>query len=594
MMKKLLALILAFLMASSVSFATANSESLLCCVVPDEEQNYLAPSANYGFDSSVNVSALKAYLASCFDNYITMIDISSFNIRRSNANISALTCLIRDEMVEYFNVNIVSFWGYTNGACSAVEVEYSYTPAEYAQKRAAWDATVSEILSGIMGNDSLSDVEKALLIHDRVVLICEYDYQNYLNGTIPSESYTPLGVFINRKAVCQGYAEAYMYLLGKVGIYSYLCSSDDLNHAWNIVYVDNAYYHVDLTWDDPVWDVSGRVYHNNFLRSSAAFAESHEANDYDTTPTSTKYDNYFWQDSEASFALVGDDIYYIDSENRTLNQYGKGTLCSITGRWSAEADYGPGYTWTGNYFRLATNGEDLFYSTNDAIYKFDLGTKTSEKIFAPTHSFGNIFSIFGFVLTDNTIKCELFTSPSFISNTKANYTITAPLTVPPTPTITPIPQPTPTDTPTPTATPTPEPTPTVYGISGAITVHSSADKSVTIRLLDSNGAELASSTTDKGSYMFFAANGTYTIEVSKEKHITATYTVTIADENVTQNVELFLTGDIDQSGTSNITDVLFLLKDVSSGTPSNAICDVDGNGTVEIIDVLLLLKIVSQ
>ena len=38
--------------------------------------------------------------------------------------------------------------------------------------------------------------------------------------------------------------------LEKLGVNNYRVSSD--NHIWNAVEVDGKWYHLDLTWDDPV------------------------------------------------------------------------------------------------------------------------------------------------------------------------------------------------------------------------------------------------------------------------------------------------------------------------------------------------------
>ena len=53
---------------------------------------------------------------------------------------------------------------------------------------------------GIKNNNNLSDVEKALLLHDRLAVLCEYDY----NST--ADQHNMYGVFVNQTAVCQGYA----------------------------------------------------------------------------------------------------------------------------------------------------------------------------------------------------------------------------------------------------------------------------------------------------------------------------------------------------------------------------------------------------
>ena len=72
----------------------------------------------------------------------------------------------------------------------------------------------------------MSDLEKAIVLHDYLAVNCEYDYENYLANKIPDASYTAYGVLVNRTAVCQGYALAYKYLLNQTGIDCYMVSSE--------------------------------------------------------------------------------------------------------------------------------------------------------------------------------------------------------------------------------------------------------------------------------------------------------------------------------------------------------------------------------
>lgn len=126
-----------------------------------------------------------------------------------------------------------------------------------------------------------SQLEAALLLHDWLVRECDYAYQEYLNHALPKSAYNAYGALVNGRAVCNGYALAYSYLLSKVGIDSYVLGSDVMNHAWNLLCINGIWYHADLTSDDPVFtgkktyldfyndDYSdeGFVYHKYFLKS---------------------------------------------------------------------------------------------------------------------------------------------------------------------------------------------------------------------------------------------------------------------------------------------------------------------------------------
>ena len=65
------------------------------------------------------------------------------------------------------------------------------------------------------------------------------------------------GVFLKRKAVCQGIAMAYRCLCIKIGIESIVVRGNSLKpgdtnyerYAWNIIKVGESSIHVDITWD---------------------------------------------------------------------------------------------------------------------------------------------------------------------------------------------------------------------------------------------------------------------------------------------------------------------------------------------------------
>ena len=102
------------------------------------------------------------------------------------------------------------------------------------------------------------------------------------------------GAIVNGLAVCSGYARAYGDLLSRVGIesefvYGYVGkASMETAHAWNRVTIDGKKYHVDVTFDDPVPDVKGRIMHTYFLVSDAGIKD-HIG--YNLHCTDTKYDD---------------------------------------------------------------------------------------------------------------------------------------------------------------------------------------------------------------------------------------------------------------------------------------------------------------
>lgn len=135
---------------------------------------------------------------------------------------------------------------------------------------------INEIIAEVI-KDKMTDYEKELAIHNYLVLNYKYDYDNYIKGTLPDQSYTPYGLLINGTGVCQAYAEAAKLLLNKVGIDCEIVTgtANGGDHAWNIVKINNEYYMLDITWDDPAPDKKGEVRYNYFNVSADQLSQDH-------------------------------------------------------------------------------------------------------------------------------------------------------------------------------------------------------------------------------------------------------------------------------------------------------------------------------
>lgn len=383
-----------------------------------------------------NIDEFQQYILDCIltdesnltsDNGRGYIDISEYNIPYSSSNIQQLANLIFDESPELFRIKGISVSYYSTGSLLAIKPTYHFsTPEEFRQHYDKFIEVSGKMITGVKDNPALSDVEKALILHDRLALNCVYNSEN---PDTPS-AHTIYGVFCLGTAVCQGYAYAYDYLLEQVGIEAQYCSSNSLNHAWNIVYIDNTPYHVDVTWDDPTRDIAGRVSHENFLRSTQGIKDTgHSATDFFSFPTDTTYDNYYWQNINTAFQLIGEDIYYLDTktdEINLLNDISSGdstTLKTIPHTiWTSASG---GY-WSGSFSKFSSDNHNLYYNTRDTVYRYNPETDTEEIVFKPDlESYGNAYWIYGMNYSDCKINCEVYNSPNFSADVKKSYTVTA-------------------------------------------------------------------------------------------------------------------------------------------------------------------------
>lgn len=91
------------------------------------------------------------------------------------------------------------------------------------------------------------------------------------NWEYSTRARTAYSALVRRKAVCEGYAMAYRLLLNAVGIVSDVSIDRSGKHIWNYVRIHGRWYHVDVTWDDPVYagpvQCRRRISHRHFLMS---------------------------------------------------------------------------------------------------------------------------------------------------------------------------------------------------------------------------------------------------------------------------------------------------------------------------------------
>ena len=268
------------------------------------------------------------------------LNIASYKIPYSENNFNALYYFLDDNLKNYFYAWF-SYRYYVGGNFYLVQIHYSLTE----QKVNKIEDAANEMLEDIIDNDNLTDVEKALLVHDRLGVSTFYD-TGYFNDNIDSESYSIYGALVKHWAVCQGFADTYTYLMNKVGIETYTISSSILNHAWNVVFIGGKPYYVDVTWDKPTYILDGYIGHRNFLRSADGIVETGHIGkngeiDYKTsyngkTINTTTYDKYYWQDSCAEFQVIDNTLYYINNTEGTLNRADNNhtVLYTIPDTWS--------------------------------------------------------------------------------------------------------------------------------------------------------------------------------------------------------------------------------------------------------------------
>ena len=230
-----------------------------------------------------------------------------------------------------------------------------------------------KLLEGINGNSRLTDVEKALLVHDRLAAWTDYDYYTYKKtDKYDEDSYNKYGALLKHKAVCGGYTDAYSYLMNKIGIETSYINSPKMDHGWNVVVINNKPYYVDVTWDACH---KGIISHKNFLLSCDGMIKTgHTAGDYPTTYkgvpiNDTKYEKYYWQNSYSEFLLgeygLENKIYYFDHVTGELKIANKNhsVIYSVPSDELVQYD--------DNFSHLCRTNDKMLFSYADKVYQID-------------------------------------------------------------------------------------------------------------------------------------------------------------------------------------------------------------------------------
>lgn len=131
-----------------------------------------------------------------------------------------------------------------------ITISRAYTDEEIKEINNIVDKVISEKIT-----NNTPATEKIRIIHDYIIDNAQYDKLKYENKDDDTyKSNTAYGVLVEGYGTCNGYTDAMAIFLNKMNIINYKISNDE--HIWNFVYLNGKWYHLDLTWDDPISDLN--------------------------------------------------------------------------------------------------------------------------------------------------------------------------------------------------------------------------------------------------------------------------------------------------------------------------------------------------
>lgn len=209
-----------------------------------KNRNDLINSIYYAINSGTDY--IERYIDSDYTNYINDINtLTAYNGAEFKKVISTLNNFVHP----YNSSNNVKI-SYGGDYKIGITINRAYTQDEINEINNKVDKILNENV-----NNNMPPKEKIRAIHDYIIDHTECDKLKYENKNDDTyKSNTAYGVLIEGYGTCNGYADAMEIFLDKMNIINYKISNEE--HIWNLVYLDGKWYHLDLTWDDPISDIN--------------------------------------------------------------------------------------------------------------------------------------------------------------------------------------------------------------------------------------------------------------------------------------------------------------------------------------------------
>ena len=201
---------------------------------------------------------------------------------------------------------------YTKGGEYYYTITYKVDYYLTANEELTLDTKITAILNSL-NLTGKTDLEKLAAVYAYVCENVTYD-ENAAN------CFTAYGALVDGKAVCEGYALAMMRLLNGANVEAdvVLGTSSDVNHMWNVVYIDGEYFLMDATWDSE----SEEKCYAYFLKGSDDFANHTPSEGYTVTLSDDDHQDAYVLSHSFATAWSHDDVnhWYVCANCDAVNE----------------------------------------------------------------------------------------------------------------------------------------------------------------------------------------------------------------------------------------------------------------------------------
>ena len=218
---------------------------------PTEPKPIEPKDTGYNYDALKDPALQKLY-GMIHENVNYKIPIDEFNIEKSIPEKDirlTLNSYMYDHPEVFWLDTTFSYFNHSKGTTS-IWLTYTMDIMDVEDARARFDKELEKALSKAPKNTSAYELEK--FAYDYIIDNCEYDHTAAEAQEELVNEDNAYGVFVDKEAVCSGYARAFQLLCKELGVdcVSIFGESEGEGHQWNCVKLDEDWYQVDVTWGD--------------------------------------------------------------------------------------------------------------------------------------------------------------------------------------------------------------------------------------------------------------------------------------------------------------------------------------------------------
>lgn len=328
---------------------------------------------NVAAAEAADLAGAKSAIIQAYRNYQTQVDVSGYRLynNRDAESVSQIMTEVVNQTpgLFYTGMQFSKYVVMETTQIKAIKLEYaksfskkdgSVNISKIHKVQGEIQAQVKKVMKCV--KPGMSSLEKALVLHDYLI-----QNTQYLEDESKEYRYSEWGVFVKGKANCQGYSLAYGILMQEAGIPVRYVVSEKMLHMWNQIKIGGKWYHVDVTWDDPLdtrlkKDQYGLVLHDRFLCSTGKMKEKGYYGFQAKPAKSAKYDNKFWTE-------INSEIYY--RNGKWMYQ----TSRRIEQRNSLVKGKAKPLYWAGGNYFISLDKNRYYFINYNRIYLYQRNTQ---------------------------------------------------------------------------------------------------------------------------------------------------------------------------------------------------------------------------